>query len=372
MTTTTLPTAAPATPVEPARPSFGAKVMERVRDNRWWWGRLAVLPVHLLVFVVLTFILIRLMPSDPVRAMLGQNYTPEGYAALQEKLGLAGSLPAQLWHYLVNLVHFDLGNSLFTGRPVLSELSTRLPSTVELAFLGLIASVVISLVASYVAALHPRSLVGRIVRGYAAAAGAVPEYVLAVGGILLFYSTLHVVPPPLGRLTTGVPIPPAKTNFPLLDAALDGNFVAVSDEIAHLMLPVAVMAIAHSALLVKLLISGLDEAVEAGPTRFRIATGASRRAVLMSVYRRAAPSAITMCGVLFGYLLGGAVILETLFGFNGIGAYAVDAVNSGDFIALQGFLLVVATLSLLVFLAVDLVNMIVDPRRRPGVSTEAS
>jgi ABC-type dipeptide/oligopeptide/nickel transport system permease component len=349
-----------------------SRVLEVVRNQRWWWGRLLVLPVHLLVFVVLTFVLIRLMPSDPVRGMLGQNYTPEGYAALQEKLGLAGSLPAQLWHYLVALGHFDLGNSLFTGRPVLEELSTRLPSTIELALLGMTASIVVSVIGSYVAAMHPRSIVGRVVRGYSAAAGAVPEYVLAVAGILVFYSILHVVPPPLGRLTTGVATPDAVTNFPLLDALIAGDFVAFSDMLAHLMLPVTVMAIAHSALLVKLLTSGLDEAMEASPTKFRIATGASRRAVLASVYRRAAPAAITMCGVIFGYQLGGAVILETLFGFNGIGAYAVDAVNSGDFIALQGFLLVVAALSLVVFLLVDLVNMMVDPRRRPGVSTEAA
>ncbi|MFT4011534.1 MAG: ABC transporter permease [Nocardioidaceae bacterium] len=352
--------------------TLAGRALEGVRNNRWWWGRLLVLPVHLLVFVVITFVLIRLMPSDPVRSMLGQNYTKEGYDKLQAKLGLDGSLPSQLWRYLADLAHFDLGDSLFTGRAVLTELSTRLPSTVELACLGMAASVILSLTASYLAAMWPTSVPGRVIRGYAAAAGAVPEYVLAVAGILIFYSLLHLVPAPLGRLTTGVPTPPAITNFPLLDALLNGDLVALSDELAHLLLPVAVMAVAHSALLVRLLVAGLDEAIDAAPTKFRIATGASHRAVLASVYRRAAPAAITMCGVVFGYQLGGAVILETLFGFSGIGSYAVDAVNSGDFVALQGFLLVVATLSLVVFLAVDLLNMLVDPRRRPGVATEGT
>jgi len=341
------------------------------RAQRWWLGRLAVLPVHLLVFAIITFCLVRLMPADPARSMLGQNFTPEAYDKLKHQLGLDGSLFHQLISYLGQLAHFDLGRSLFTQRTVISELSTRLPSTVEIAVLGLTTSIVLALIGSYVATMHPASLIGRSLRGYAAAAGAIPEYVLAVACIFVFYSVLQIAPAPMGRLDAAVATPDPITRFPLLDALLGGRLDAVSNELAHLALPVFVLAVSEAAVLVKLLVGGLEEAMSAAPTRFRIATGASRRMVLASVYRRAAPAAITMCGILFGYLLGGAVILETLFGFNGVGAYAVDAVSSGDFVALQGFLLVVAFLSMLVFLVTDLLNMVIDPRRRPGTAGES-
>ena len=123
----------------------------------------------------------------------------------------------------------------------------------------------------------------------------------------------------------------------------------------------------------KLLISGLEEAVDAPATRFRIASGAPRRVVMLRLYRRALPATVTMLGTLFGYLLGSAVIIESLFGFTGMGQYMVEAVNAKDFVAMQGFLLAVAVISLTVFLIVDLVNMSLDPRRKPGVASgEAS
>jgi ABC-type dipeptide/oligopeptide/nickel transport system permease component len=342
-----------------------------IRSQRWWLGRLGVLPVHLLVFAIITFFLVRLMPADPARAMLGQNFTPEAYQKLKHQLGLDGSVVHQLWTYLGQLAHGNLGTSLFTQRSVVSELSTRLPSTVEIAILGLSTSVVLALIGSYVAVMHPRTVAGKVIRAYAAAAGAIPEYVLAVAGIFILYSMLHLAPAPMGRLSAAIATPAEVTHFPLLDALLAGRPDAFTDELEHLAMPVFVLAVSEAAVLVKLLVGGLEEAIAAAPTRFRIATGASRKMVLASIYRRAAPSAITMCGILFGYLLGGAVILENLFGFNGVGAYAVNAVSSGDFVALQGFLLVVAFLSMLVFLITDLVNMTIDPRRRPGTAGES-
>lgn len=338
------------------------------RSQRWWLGRIAILPVHLLVFVIFTFVLVRAMPSDPARAMLGQNYTEEGYVAMKKELGLDGSIWTQLGNYLNDVVHFDLGNSLFTNKAITSELAVRFPATVEIALLALIGAMIFGVVISYVGAMHPRRLLGRLCRGYGAIAGAVPEYVLAVACIFIFYSMLRIVPAPIGRLSADIATPPAVTGFPLLDALLTANFAAFWDMCLHLALPVFVMAISQAALLVKLLVDGLDEAFQAGPTKFRVATGASKRMVLLSVYRRAAPAAVTMTGIMFGNVLGGTVIMESLFGLNGLGLYSVDAVTNGDFIALQGFLLVIAAVSIVVFLLLDLLNMVLDPRKRSGIA----
>lgn len=340
--------------------------------QRWWATRAAMLPVHLLVFVVLTFVLVRSMPGDPVLVLLGQNYTPEAYAALQADLGLAGTLPEQLVGYVLDLARLDLGQSLMTGREVTDEFAQRLPGTLELALCALLISTLVSALVAYGVVTHPRNPVSTAIRGYARAAGAIPEYVLAVVALIVFYAALGWAPAPTGRLDVQILPPPRVTGFPLLDAVLAGHGEAVGSILAHLVLPVGVMVLAQSALLVKLWVAGLEDAIDDPVTRFRVASGAPRSAVVLSVYRRAAPAVVTMTGTLFGYLLGGAVIMEGLFGFNGMGQYAVDAVSSGDFVALQGFLLVVAAMSLVVFLVVDIVNMLLDPRRRPGVRVEES
>jgi ABC-type dipeptide/oligopeptide/nickel transport system permease component len=133
-------------------------------------------------------------------------------------------------------------------------------------------------------------------------------------------------------------------------------------------LPIAVLVVAQSALLTKVLVSGLREATTAAPTRFRIASGAPRRTVVLSMYRRAAPPAVTIVGQMTGNLVGGAVIIEALFGLGGMGQYAVDAINSKDIVAIQGFLIVISVLTLLVFLLIDVATMALDCRRRPGAA----
>ncbi|MBM9469463.1 ABC transporter permease [Nakamurella leprariae] len=345
--------------------------MHFLQRNRWWLGRILVLPLHLLLFVIIAFLIVRLVPGDPVRTLMGQNYTPEGYEKLQAALGLGGSTGEQLWNYLTGVVRLDLGTSLISGREIVDDFTTRLPATVELAVMGLICAVIVSLLLSYVAVMWPRNPAARLIRAYSQAAGAIPEYVLAIIAIFVFYAVLHWAPAPTGRLPTSMVTPPKVTGAPWLDTILTGNFEATSAMTARLVLPIVVLVLALSPLIIRLLVSSVDEQIDAAPTLFRVACGSSRWTVLKSVYRRAAPPAVTMTGALFGYMLGGAVILESLFGFTGIGSYAVDAVNSSDFPAMQGFLLVIAALSLLVFLIVDLVNMALDPRRRPGIRAEA-
>jgi ABC-type dipeptide/oligopeptide/nickel transport system permease component len=156
------------------------------RSQRWWLLRVAALPVHILAFVILSFVLIRAMPADPARAMLGQNFTEAGYLRMKAELGLDGSVWSQLWRYLEGLAHFNLGNSLFTSRPITTEIGARLPQTIELAVLALIGAVIFGFAISYFGAMHPRSIVGRFCRGYGAIAGAVPEYVPAIACVFIF------------------------------------------------------------------------------------------------------------------------------------------------------------------------------------------
>ncbi|MFT4087691.1 MAG: ABC transporter permease [Gordonia sp. (in: high G+C Gram-positive bacteria)] len=339
----------------------------RLGAQRWWIMRVLALPVHLLAFAIAAFFLVAAIPGDPVVALTGGQVTKANYAAIQHSLGLDQGLFSQLLHFLNNLLHLDFGTSIASGRSVASEFATRVPATVELALMGIVGVTVASLGGALLVITRPRNIISRLLRVYARTAGALPEYCLAVAGIFVFYATLHWAPAPLGRLSPTLAAPSPITHFPFLDALLSADGPVIASEAAHLALPVIVLVIANSPVVLRLLVHQLEVAVEDPATRFRAAAGASWLMVTVSMYRRALPGTVTMLGAVFGYLLGGAVVMEALFGLGGMGQYAVDSVNSADVVAMRSFLMVVAALSLTVFLLVDITNMVLDPRRRPGV-----
>lgn len=349
-----------------AKPGIGEHMSTWLRHQRWWITRILVLPLQLLVFALIAFFLVRLIPGDPVLTVTGNQADADVYTRIQERMGLSGTLWEQLLAYLGQLVRLDLGASLLTGRALTDEFAQRLPATLELAVMGLFASLALTLVASYFCAVRPVPVLAPIVRTYSRAAGAIPDFAVGVLGIFIFYAVLRWAPAPLGRLDPLVSTPPRVTNLPFIDALLTGDLAVIGSMASHLLLPVTVLVIAHSAVILKLLIAQLDQELHRPATLFRVSTGASRTTVALSVYRRALPPAVTMAGTTFGYLVGGAVIVEALFAFGGMGQYLTEALAGADLTAMQGFLVVIAAVSLVVFLLVDIVNMLLDPRRRPG------
>jgi ABC-type dipeptide/oligopeptide/nickel transport system permease component len=345
-------------------------MLTALKRQRWWITRVAVLPVHLFFFAIAVFVLVRLIPGDPVLQLLqGQPATPQSIAAARHSLGLSGSEFDQLRTYLGHVVTLKFGNSMITSQPVLGVIGQRLPQTVEITVIAMVGAVVVTLFSSLIVVLRPRNLVSRILIPWSRAPGAVPDFVLGVAGIFLFYSVLRWAPAPLGLYDPLLSAPPVITSFPIVDAVLSGDWTLVRSMISYLALPEIVLVASYSPFLLKLFIRGLEDAIDAAPTRFRIASGASHRAVLLSVARRAAPASIAMFGTLFGYMLGGVIVIEQLFSMPGMGQFGVNAVNTSDLVSIEAFLLVVAALSLFVFLIVDIINMIIDPRRRPGLAT---
>jgi peptide/nickel transport system permease protein len=360
------PVAAPADKPVPGR------ISSFYRNNRWWILRIAGLPLQMAAFAVLIFLLMRVAPGDPVLAAAGGNPDAETYARVKTSLGLDGSLWQQFTTYATSLLQGDLGSSIVSGRTVWSELEVRFPATLGLILVGSLCTVLFALIGSYLVVLHPRNPVSMALRLYARTAGAIPDYVIGVMGILLFYATLSWLPAPLGPLDSNVPLPNPITGFVLVDAFLSGDPATMRSATVHMILPIGVLVLSSAAVLMKILVAGLDEGIDAAPTRFRVSSGAPRHSVLASLYRRALPPALTIFGSMFGALLGGAVIIEQLFNFAGMGSYSVDAISSQDFPVQQGFFLVMAFLTLVVFLIVDVVNMILDPRRRPGKKVDVA
>ncbi|MCU1527957.1 MAG: hypothetical protein JWP75_1720 [Frondihabitans sp.] len=335
--------------------------------NRWWIRRTLALPLHIFIFATLAFFLARLVPGDPVAVTLeaANGYTKADYAKAAEAMGLGGTLWDQLLTFWTRLFHGNLGTSLISGRAVLPDIWSRLPSTLELVGVGLVGAALLSVALGLVLLTTENRVAQRLIRGYSQTAGTVPPFALAVVGIFVFFVILHWLPAPLGRLGNGVQ-EATITGFPLLDALLTGNGAAFEQICIHYILPVAVIVLCYTPYIFGQLVVGLDDAANSAATLFRIASGAKRAAVYLSIFRRAASSSIVMFAGLFGGLIGGVVVLEQLFSFGGIGQFAVDAVDTSDFVALQGFLIVVAAICLVIFLLVDIVNMLLDPRRRPG------
>ncbi|GAA4675669.1 ABC transporter permease [Frondihabitans cladoniiphilus] len=340
--------------------------------NRWWLVRTGWLPIHIAFFATVAFFLVRLVPGDPVLARLDTSggYTKAEYNAAAKSIGLDGSIWHQLGLFWSKLIQGNLGVSPVTGRPVWTELISRLPSTVELVTLGLVGSIVLSLALAMLQLRSSSPTVHKVLRGYGRIAGAVPDFAVAILGLVVLYTVLRVIPAPIGRVTPGIPTR-TLTGFPLLDDVLTASWPALGSTLAHYALPVLVIIVVHTPNVWKQLTLGLQEQAPAPSTLFKIASGATRPAIYRSVLRRASASAVVMLGALFGGLIGGVVVLEQIFGFGGLGQFAINSVDNLDFLGLQGFLIVIAGIALIVYFLVDIVNMLLDPRRRPGVRVDA-
>ncbi|MFC5951537.1 ABC transporter permease [Pseudonocardia lutea] len=339
--------------------------------HRWWLTRTLVLPLHIAVFASVAFFLVRLVPGDPVMARVDASggFTQEDYARAAEQMGLSGSVWEQFGRFWSELITFDLGTSPVTGRPVWEEVMSRLPSTIELVSLGLLGSVVLALVLAFITVTTRSPRLHAVLRGYGKLAGSVPDFAVAILGLVLFFVVLQVIPAPLGRVDPRMTMPDV-TGFPLLDSVVTGQWGVLGAISERYVLPLAVLVLVHTPSLWRQLSLGLSEQVNASPTLFKVASGATRPSIYLSVLRQASASSVVMLGAMFGGLIGGVVVIEELFGFGGVGQFAITSVEQLDFVGLQGFLVVIAGLCLLVFFLVDLVNMILDPRRRPGVRAD--
>ncbi|GAA3932162.1 ABC transporter permease [Microbacterium soli] len=298
--------------------------------------------------------------------------TPEEYARVRTALGLDGSLFEQFSQFLGQLASFEFGTSLISGRSVGQELLLRMPTTLQLTLIAMLCTVLFATIASYIVAVKRSSIAGKVLRAYARTAGAVPDFVLGVISIFLFFLVLGWAPAPIGLVSATQNLPPSFTGFALLDAILAGDLVIIGSILAHLALPVLVLTLGYAPLIMKILIISIESAVDAPATRFRVSTGSSRLMVMVSIFRRSAPPAVVVCGMLFASLLGGSMILDELFSLNGVGQFAIGAIDTNDFPVMQGFLVLTAGIALVVYLVVDLTNMILDPRRRPGASQEGT
>jgi ABC-type dipeptide/oligopeptide/nickel transport system permease component len=326
---------------------------------------LGALP-SLIGVVLVTFLLSRALPGDPAVYFAGPAANAESVRQVRESLGLDRSLPEQLVSYVAGLARGDLGSSLTTGQPVLDDLVQRLPASMELTLAALILAVGVAVPLGVLAAARPNSWVDHLCRATVTAGAAFPTFFVALLLVYVFYYLLGWAPQPLGRIDEIYYTPPeAVTGLYLVDSVIAGDLGALKGSLAQLVLPAVSLGLFAMAPIARMTRAAMLTALGSDYVRTARASGLAPSTVLMDyAFRNALLSITTIMGMIFSFLLGSNVLIEQVFGWPGVGNYAVSAVIASDYAAVQGFILMMAVLYVLLNLLVDVASGLVDPRVR--------
>jgi ABC-type dipeptide/oligopeptide/nickel transport system permease component len=328
---------------------------------------LGALP-NLVGVVVISFILTRALPGDPAAYFAGAAATQEAVAQVRTQLGLDKPLLEQFFLYVAALVRGDMGLSLTTGQPVAQELIARLPASLELVFLSLLLACAIALPLGVLAATRPGSWIDQLCRIVTTAGVSLPTFFTGLLLAYVFYFLLGWAPSPLGRLDPMFSPPATVTGLYLVDAALAGDGAMWWASFKQLILPVLTMTIFVLAPIARMTRASMLAVLSADFIRTARASGLSSTTVLVTyALRNALLPVVTTLGMVFGFMLGSSVIVEKVFGWPGVGSYAIDALTASDYAPVQGFVLAMGVLFVLLNLFVDLLYGLIDPR----VSVEA-
>jgi peptide/nickel transport system permease protein len=313
--------------------------------------------------VVLSFVLTRALPGDPAVYFAGVAADEASIQQVREHLGLDRSLPAQFAIYVGDLLRGDLGQSLTSGQPVLSDLLRRLPASLELTLSALILSCGVAIPLGVMAAMRPGSLVDHACRLLVTAGVSLPTFFTGILLIYVFYYLLGIAPSPLGRLDFLYIEPDHITGFYLIDSALAGDFETFIAALRQLILPAITLALFTLAPIARLTRAAMLQALSSDYIRTARAAGLTRRRVIYGyAFRNALLPVITTLGMVFSFMLGANVLVEKVFAWPGIGSYAVEALVASDYAAVQGFVLAMALLFVALNLVIDLTYTLIDPR----------
>lgn len=299
-------------------------------------------------------------------AALGQRAAddPEIVAQFKQQYGLDKSVPAQYGLYLWRLIHGDLGTSQITHNPVLTDLANVVPATLEVALGAIVLSVIIGVVLGTWAAYRRGKASDQTIRVVSLAGLSVPTFWLALVVYYWFYFQWHIAPGS-GRLSAMFNPPPTVTGLYTVDALLAGQWDVFLDASAHLFMPVLVLTLYTVGLLTRFVRTAVLEILDQDYVRAAIAKGLPMRKIVVSyVLRGASIPILTIVGLAFGTLLSGTVLVESVFSWPGLGAYAFKASSNLDLPGVMGVGLVVGIIYLGVNLIVDILYGLIDPRVR--------
>ena len=328
-------------------------------------NRLVMAAVTLFGVALIVFVLLRVVPGDPIAMMISPGASPADIAALRAHYGLDASLPVQFGIWLRSVLSGDFGTSISLKRDVLSLLGERLPATLELAVAALALAVLIGGAVAVVGTLARRTLLEPVIDGLNGLFLAVPDFVWALT-LILVLGVFYPVLPLSGRIDPSTDVQFA-TSFYLLESLLRLRFSIFADIAAHMVMPVLALGLPLAAIVARVLKAALSEAMVQDYILLARLKGMSElRLILQEALRNAVGPTIALTGVQFTFLIGGTVIVERIFSYPGIGNMAIDAVINRDLPLIQGLVLVFGALFILVNLAVDLLVAAFNPRLAHG------
>lgn len=314
----------------------------------------------------IAFTLTQVVPGDPITANLGERAAadPEIVAHFREQYGLDRPLAEQYGRYLLRLAQGDLGDSQQTQRPVATDLAIYMSATIELAIVSMILAMIIGVTLGVVAAVYRNKWPDQLIRVVSLAGVSVPTFWLALVCLYIFFFKLNLSPG-VGRLGPGTPAPPTMTGLYLVDALLSGNFALFREALSHIALPALVLATYTSGIVTRFTRAAMLESLGNDFVRAARAKGLPARTVILRHALRPALAAIvTVSGLAFGRMLAGAVLVEAVYSWPGLGLYAYRSALTLDLQAIMGVSLIIAVIYILVNLGVDLLYAVIDPRIR--------
>jgi peptide/nickel transport system permease protein len=324
--------------------------------------RLLFAAPQILAITLITFFIIRLLPGDPATVLAGSYATPSSIAAIRHQLGLDKPIWDQYVLYLDHLVHGDLGTSWFSSSSISHEMAVRVPATLELITYALVAIIVVGVGGGLLLGVTRGRLQRKTVGVYGYFAGSFPDFYLALVLSFVFFFELGLLPSPFGRLGANVAAPPTVTGFYTIDATLAGQWGTLGDAAKHLILPVLTLALVYAAPVLKLSSAMIEQMMNSEFCWYGRACGLQRRVISRYALRNSLPPVVTLIGFTYGFLLGGAVLVETIFSWGGVGQYVVQSVQNADYFPVQAVVLLAALFNLVVYLIVDVVHFTIDPR----------
>ena len=328
-------------------------------------NRLIMAAATLFGVALIVFVLLRVVPGDPIAMMISPGATPADIAALRAHYGLDASLPVQFGIWLKAVVAGDFGTSISLKRDVLGLLGDRLPATLELAVAALVLAVLLGGAVAIAGTLARRTPLEPILDGLNGLFLAVPDFVWALALVLVF-GVFFPIFPLSGRIDPGTETHFA-TPFYLIESLVTVRLAIFADIAAHMVMPVLALGLPLAAIIARVLKATLSEAMVQDYILLARLKGMSNlRLVLQEALRNAVGPTIALTGVQFTFLIGGTVIVERIFAYPGIGNMAIDAVINRDLPLIQGLVLVFGALFIVINLLVDLLVAAFNPRLAHG------
>ena len=334
-----------------------------MRLLRYTLRRLLFIVPVLIGAIFITFVLTRIVPGNPIERVAGPYASDERVAEMKAEVHLDKPFYEQFVYYLGDLGRGDLGTSYTTAQPVWADLTDRFPASFELVIYGITLAIALALPLGIVSAVKRGTVIDHISRVVAVLGVSVPIFWIGLVLLSVFYNRLEWLPGAQGRLPIAMSEPEQITGLFTIDALLHGDWLTFREAVKSLILPVVTLGLVAMAPIARMTRATMIDALESDYVRTSRSLGLPLRVIVLHhAFKNAFLPVLTLIAAVVGYAIGGQVLIELIFSWPGLGLYSYNAIVSSDFPAIQGFIILATTIYILIYLAVDLVSAVLDPR----------